>query len=136
MPGPKQSTPTKNLLDYYYPAIVQYCSMIEQPPREEILHIIKHLEDDPSSTQRALSNRLNFSLGKTNYLLKELIKKGFIKAQNFSHNSGKIQKVNYLLTKEGFEERLRLTGYFLKAKEDEYNQMKRDWEKLTKEITP
>ena len=109
--------------------------MIEQAPREEILHIIEHLETDPRVTQRALSNRLNISLGKTNYLIKELIKKGFVKAHNFSHNSGKLQKVNYLLTKRGFEERLRLTSYFLKAKEDEYNQMKREWEKLTKEIS-
>jgi EPS-associated MarR family transcriptional regulator len=104
--------------------------MIEHAPREEILHIIKHLESDPSVTQRVLSNRLNISLGKTNYLLKELIKKGLIKAQNFSHNSGKIQKVNYLLTKEGLDERLRLTGYFLKAKEDEYNQMKKEWDRI------
>jgi EPS-associated MarR family transcriptional regulator len=104
--------------------------MIEQAPREEILHIIRHLEDDPATTQRVLSNRLNISLGKTNYLLKELIKKGFIKAQDFSHNSGKFQKVNYLLTKEGFEERLRLTKYFLKAKEEEYNRMKKEWEQL------
>ena len=107
--------------------------MIEHAPREEVLRIIRHLEDDPAATQRALSNRLNISLGKTNYLLKELIKKGFVKAQNFSHNSGKLQKVNYLLTKEGFEEKLRLTSYFLKAKEYEYNQMKLEWEKLTKE---
>ncbi len=105
--------------------------MIEHTPREEVLHIIRHLEDDPSATQRALSNRLSISLGKTNYLLKELIKKGFIKAQSFSHNSSKIQKINYLLTKEGFEERLRLTSYFFKAKEEEYNRMKKEWEQLT-----
>ncbi|HAZ10348.1 MAG TPA: MarR family EPS-associated transcriptional regulator [Candidatus Omnitrophica bacterium] len=109
--------------------------MIEQAPREEILHIIRHLEDDPAATQRVLSNRLDISLGKTNYLLKELVKKGFIKVQSFSHNSGKLQKVNYLLTKEGFEERLRLTGYFLKAKEEEYNKMKKDWELLTNSPT-
>lgn len=107
--------------------------MFEHAPREEVLSIIRHLEDDPAATQRILSSRLDISLGKTNYLLKELIKKGFVKAQNFSQNSGKIQKVNYLLTKEGFEERLRLTRYFLKAKEYEYNQMKLEWEKLTKE---
>ena len=107
--------------------------MIEHAPREEVLHIISHLEDDPAATQRALSNRLNISLGKTNYLLKELIKKGFVKAHNFSHNSDKLQKVNYLLTKQGLEERLRLTSYFLKAKEAEYNQVKLEWEKLTKE---
>jgi len=104
--------------------------MIEHAPKEEDLHIIRHLDDDPAATQRALSNRLNISLGKTNYLLKELIKKGFIKAQSFSHNSGKLQKVNYLLTRQGFKERLRLTNYFLKAKEDEYNRIKNEWEQL------
>lgn len=104
--------------------------MIEHTPKEEVLHIISHLEDDPAATQRVLSNRLNISLGKTNYLLKELIKKGFVKAQNFSHNSGKMQKVNYLLTRQGLKERLRLTSYFLKAKEDEYNRIKNEWEQL------
>jgi len=109
--------------------------MIEHTPREEVLRIIRHLEDDPAVTQRTLSNRLNISLGKTNYLLKELVKKGLIKAQNFSHNSGKLQKVNYLLTKEGIEERLRLTSYFLKAKEEEYNRMKKEWEQLTNALS-
>ena len=104
--------------------------MIEQAPKEEILNIIKHVETDPAVSQRILSNRLNISLGKTNYLLKELIKKSFIKAQDFSHNSGKLRKVNYLLTKEGLEEKLRLTGYFLKTKEQEYIIMKKEWEQL------
>ena len=104
--------------------------MIEQSPREEVLHIINHLENDPSVSQRILSNRLNISLGKTNYLIRELIKKGFIKAQDFSHNSGKMRKVNYLLTKEGLEEKLRLTYYFLRTKEQEYSIIKREWERL------
>ena len=107
--------------------------MIERTPREEILHIIRHVESDPAVSQRILSNRLNISLGKTNYLIKELIKKGFIKAQSFSHNSAKFQKMNYLLTKEGLEERLRLTAYFLKAKEAEYNRMKKEWKQLKNE---
>ena len=104
--------------------------MVEQTPKEEILHIIKHVESDPAVSQRILSNRLNISLGKTNYLLKELVKKGFIKAYDFSHDSGKLRKVNYLLTKEGLDEKLRLTYYFLKTKEQEYNKMKKDWEGL------
>lgn len=104
--------------------------MIEQSqtPKEEILHIIKHVESNPHVTQRILSNRLNISLGKTNYLIKELIKKGFIKAQSFSKNPGRLRKVNYLLTKRGLEEKLHLIYYFLKAKEDGYNLMKKEWE--------
>jgi DNA-binding Lrp family transcriptional regulator len=70
--------------------------MIEQPPKEEILHIIKEIEIDPSATQRALSGRLGISLGKTNYFLKELIKKGVIKVKNFSTRPGKLGKINNL----------------------------------------
>ena len=105
--------------------------MVEQAPKQEILHIIKHVEDNPAVSQRTLSNRLNISLGKTNYLLKELVKKGFVKAHDFSHNTGRLRKVNYLLTKEGLEEKVRLTYYFLKTKEHEYNLMKKEWKGLT-----
>ena len=104
--------------------------MIEHTPKEENLHIIKHVETDPAVSQRILSNRLNVSLGMTNYLLKELIKKGFIKAHDFSQHSGKLRKVRYLLTKEGADEKLRLTHYFLKTREQEYNIMKQEWEQL------
>ena len=57
---------------------------------------------------------LGISLGKTNYLLKELAKKGLLKPKNFTCRGGKIRKVKYILTKKGFEEKLRLTWYFLK----------------------
>lgn len=106
--------------------------MIEQILKEEELFIIREIESDPSSTQRVLSEKLGISLGKINYLLKELIKKGFIKAKSFSNNSGKLEKLNYLITKKGFEKRMELTYHFLKRKEDEYNQIKRQWQDLKK----
>jgi EPS-associated MarR family transcriptional regulator len=110
--------------------------MFEQPPKEEILSIIKEIEADPASTQRVLSQKLGISLGKTNYLLKELIKKGLIKARSFSHNPGRLKKIHYILTKEGFEEKLRLTQHFLLKKEAEYNQLKQEWEKLNSHASP
>ena len=70
---------------------------------EESLHIIKAVEDNPSLNQRILSQRLNISLGKTNYLLKELVKKGIIKKADFSANPGKASKIKYMLTKKGIE---------------------------------
>lgn len=109
--------------------------MSEQPPREEILSIIKEIEADPVATQRALSERLGISLGKTNYLLKELIKKGFIKVKNFSKNPGKLGKIQYILTKEGFEQKTQLTYHFLKKKEIEYNNIRTEWEKLNGQVT-
>jgi len=103
----------------------------DKKPKEEVFRIIKHMEEDPAATQRMLSGKLGISLGKTNYLIKELIKKGFVEASNFTHNSGKLQKVQYLLTKAGLEEKWRLANYFLLLKESEYNMMKKEMEKIS-----
>ena len=98
--------------------------------REENLLIIREIEIEPAVTQRQLSNRLSISLGKTNYLLRGLIEKGFIKAKNFTTKPDKINKIHYYLTKEGFEHKMHLMQLFLKKKEQEYNQMKEEWERL------
>ena len=100
--------------------------MTEQPQKEVTLFIFKELEANPNSTQRALSGRLNISLGKTNYLLRELILKGFIKTKNFTGNSGKLGKINYLLTEKGLEEKFRLLKHFLQKKGVEYNTLKQE----------
>lgn len=100
--------------------------MTEQPQKEETLFIFKELEANPNTTQRDLSSRLNISLGKTNYLLRELILKGFIKAKNFTGNPGKLRKINYFLTEKGLEEKFRLLQHFLQIKEVEYNQLKQE----------
>lgn len=111
--------------------------MIEQTPKEEILLIIKEIETDPAATQRTVSRKLGISLGKTNYLLRELIKKGFIKAKNFTNNSEKLKKIQYLLTERGLEEKIRLTYHFLQRKEAEYNNLRQEWERLNgKELMP
>ena len=102
--------------------------MIEQA-HEETLSVIKEIEANPKATQREVSKKLGISLGKTNYLLRELIQKGIIKGESFSSNPGKVKKISYLLTPKGFEEKLRLTYHFLKKKESEYNILKEEWEK-------
>jgi len=102
--------------------------MTEQSPTEETLFIFKELETNPNTTQRDLSARLNISLGKTNYLLRELILRGFIKAKNFTGNPGKLNKIRYFLTEKGLEEKFRLLQHFLKIKEVEYNQLKQEME--------
>ncbi len=109
--------------------------MFEQTPKEEILHIIKEIEINPASTQRTLSQSLGISLGKTNYLLKELIKKGLIKVKNFSTRPGKLGKINYYLTKRGLQEKMRLMQLFLKRKEVEHFMMKQEWDKLAVDRT-
>lgn len=105
--------------------------MFEQTPKEEILSIIKEIETDPSATQRTVSKKLGISLGKTNYLLKELIKKDFIKTKHFLTNPNKLKKISYLLTNKGVEEKLQLTHHFLKKKEMEYKLLKEEWKRFS-----
>jgi EPS-associated MarR family transcriptional regulator len=102
--------------------------MTEQTQKEESLFILKELEASPNATQRDLSVRLNISLGKTNYLMRELILRGFIKAKNFTGNPGKLRKIHYLLTEKGLEEKFRLLQHFLQIKEVEYNKLKQEME--------
>lgn len=102
--------------------------------KEEALHIIREVEENPSLNQRLLSKRLNISLGKTNYLLKELIKKGIIKAVSFSTNPEKARKLKYILTQKGLDEKITLTFHFLKAKEKEYNRLKTEYEKYVNDV--
>jgi len=110
--------------------VVKWRSMNEHNAiKEETLHIIREVEGNPSLNQRLLSERLNISLGKTNYLLKELIKKGIIKVADFSKNPEKTRKIKYILTQKGLEEKITLTFHFLKAKEKEYNRLKSEYEK-------
>ncbi|MDD5079026.1 MAG: MarR family EPS-associated transcriptional regulator [Candidatus Omnitrophica bacterium] len=106
--------------------------MFEHSPNEEILCIIKELETNPNVTQRDLSIRLDLSLGKINYLIRELILRGFIKAQNFTGNPGKLRKIQYVLTQKGLEEKFRLIQHFLQKKEVEYNQLKQECDSLMK----
>ena len=100
--------------------------MNEQLPKEDILGILRILTSEEDCSQRDISSRLGFSLGKTNYLLKSLAQKGWIKVRNFAQAGGKGRKLRYILTKKGLDERLKLTYHFLKRKEKEYLELKRE----------
>jgi EPS-associated MarR family transcriptional regulator len=103
--------------------------MTEQPQKEEVLFIIKELEANPEATQRDLSNSLNISLGKTNYLIRELAMKGLVKAKSFTGNPGKLKKIRYILTEKAIEEKLKLIRHFLQIKKVEYNRLKQEMER-------
>ena len=104
--------------------------MSEQNPKPEILYLIREVGLSPNATQRSLASKLNISLGKTNYLLKKLIKMGLLSINNFSKKDKKIKKIKYILTKKGLEERISLTQHYLKLKEVEYYKIKNEWEQL------
>lgn len=102
----------------------------ENPSQLELLRL---LEQHPEYSQRQLSNGLGVSLGKTHYLLKALLDKGWVKAQNFQRSDRKLRYL-YVLTPSGVVERVKLTRAFLTRKEHEYCVLEAQIEALRKEL--
>ena len=57
--------------------------MNDNQKNNEDLEILRKISKNPDLSQRELSKQLGFSLGKLNYCLKSLQKKGLIKINNF-----------------------------------------------------
>lgn len=86
------------------------------------LALLRLLEAHPEYSQRQMSSALGVSLGKAHYLLKALLDKGWVKAQNFNRSQHKSRYL-YVLTPSGVRQRLSLTHSFLARKEREYDQL-------------
>ena len=100
---------------------------------EVTLQVMTHLEGNPRHSQREIAGKLGVSLGSVNYCIKELIKKGFIKVENFRKNSNKLGYA-YLLTPSGVHEKASLTVSFLKRKQREYAELEVEIAALREEV--
>ena len=94
--------------------------------KQDHFEILRRIQRKPESSQRELAEKLGFSLGKLNYCLKSLQKKGLVKLQNFQKKSNKINYLRYVITPKGISERTRLTINFMKRKMKEYDELKEE----------
>ena len=92
---------------------------------QDHFNVLRKINSKPQSSQRELAEELGFSLGKLNYCLKALKKKGLIKMKNFEKNPNKINYI-YVLTPRGIAERTKLTLNFMKRKMKEYDELKKE----------
>ncbi len=95
--------------------------------------ILRILKDNPKITQREMAKELGLSLGKTNYIVRALVDKGWVKLSNFKRSDNKLGYI-YLLTPEGVSEKTVLAQNFLKRKSEEYNKLKKEIEMLKNEL--
>lgn len=100
---------------------------------EDSLLVLREIDANPKLTQRELSSRLGLSLGKINFLMRALIEKGLIKAENFKNSSNKSAYL-YFLTPLGIEEKAKTTYRFLKRKIEEYEKLEIEIQQLKKEV--
>lgn len=95
--------------------------------------VLRLIEQNPELNQRELGEALGVSLGKTNYVLKALVRKGMVKFENFHKSQNKIGYA-YLLTPSGIAEKSRLTMAFLNRKTLEFELLKAEIDSLKKDM--
>jgi EPS-associated MarR family transcriptional regulator len=101
---------------------------------ENHLKVLRLLAVNPHLSQRDLADALGVSLGKTNYCLKALLDKGFIKMQSFRKSQNKLAYA-YLLTPVGIAEKAGLTVRFLARKVAEFESLTLEIEALKSEMS-
>ena len=113
--------------------MVDSCSKYEHSGNmkinQEQFNLLRKLNNNPKASQRELASDLKMSLGKLNYVLVELRKKGLIKIRNFSKHQNKSGYL-YLLTPKGIAEKTQITINFMKRKHQEYEELKIELESL------
>jgi len=95
---------------------------------EDKLEILRKIDSSENATQRLLSSKLGFSLGKLNYCLKYLKKHGLIKIKRFKKSKNKLNYM-YVLTPRGMKVRTQLTIDYMKLKMKEYDELKKELNK-------
>lgn len=93
---------------------------------------LRELARDGTLSQRDLSKRMGVSLGRVNYLVNQLLKKGYIKAKRFKNSKHKIAYM-YYLTPKGMTEKVTQTYNFLQRKTEEYERLKQEIDILRQE---
>jgi EPS-associated MarR family transcriptional regulator len=95
--------------------------------------LLSHLAEHPDASQRQVARELGISVGKVNYCLDALIRRGWLKVRNFKNSHNKSAYL-YILTPTGLEEKIDVTYHFLRRKMAEYDALKQEIERLTVEV--
>ena len=95
---------------------------------QDHFEVLRKIQNKPNSTQRELANELGFSLGKLNYSIQALKRKGLIKINNFSNKKNKLEYI-YLLTPKGIYHKSKMAYFFMKQIMKEYEDIKTETKK-------
>ena len=91
----------------------------------DLFNLLRKIDSQNNLSQREMAKSMGFSLGKLNYCLKALKKKGLIKISNFNKNKNKINYI-YILTPEGITQKTKLTIKFMKRIMIQYDELKKE----------
>ena len=94
---------------------------------EQIDHLYVLQKVETCHSQKELADEVGFSVGKVNYIIKALLEKGFIKAENFVKSPNK-RAYKYLLTSDGLKNKILLTEKYIAIKKHEYEELQNSLE--------
>ncbi len=95
--------------------------------------LMRLLDANPGMSQREAARELGISLGRLNYCVQALVRKGWVKATRFKNSRNKAAYM-YLLTPRGLEEKASLTLRFLQSKVHEYELLRAEIEQIRQEV--
>ena len=87
---------------------------------EDQLDLMHYIQHNVNISQRQISKKTGFSVGKVNYCLKALKDIGFIKIHKFNKSTQK-KNYTYILTPKGIKEKANITMQFIAKKKQEYD---------------
>ena len=97
------------------------------------LRIMRLIDLNPELSYRKIAEMVGISNGAAYYVVTELIKKGFLKLENFKNNPQKRQYA-YLLTPKGIREKSILTFRFIERKKLEFSELREEIRTLEEEV--
>ena len=96
--------------------------------------LMRLIDTMPELSQRDAARELGVSVGKVNYCVQALIRKGWLKAARFRNSRNKAAYL-YLLTPRGMEEKASLTWEFLRIKTREYEKLGVEIRAMRREVS-
>ena len=96
------------------------------------LRVMLLISKNSALSSRQIAEKVGVSNGSAYYILNALLKKGFIKCENFKANPKK-RSYSYLLTPKGIHEKSVLTFRFIKRKKEEFEALREEINLLEKE---
>ena len=97
----------------------------------DLLHVMQKVES--CNSQKELAQSVGFSVGKVNYVLKALLEKGLVKAENFVKSDNK-RAYRYCLTPDGLREKIELTKRYIAIKKHEYEELEKNLQEDLKRV--
>ena len=104
----------------------------EENQEDVRLRVMRLIDANSEMSSRQIADKVGIANGSAYYVLTALVKKGFVKLENFK-NSQRKGRYAYLLTPKGIREKSLLTHRFIGRKRQEFDALRAEIESLEKE---